>query len=343
MQVNAEPAVAENRVSADQTRCGIWSVQPHTWASVECDHIAIPGRGSTNGLRSGIHFNAGGGVVEIQHTSCVRANVIADDLIGGCPGSCDHDAGPAVAADEIAGFRHRPADDVIFRSIQLNAVAGIPQCGRAGDVGADEVAFNGRIGRLDKMTNDIHQIDAVAHIPRDDVSGLGACAADNRSIDVVSGVDSDRSVTNRCSAGGIGADQIALNGSRTANQVNAVCVTAAQVAGPCPRRASQATDEATDGPALLDADTVTKSYAPCGVGADIVAFDDGVRAGKIDAGASPRDDVPFSDRGTANASGRTGIGDAISVADRARIVCLQADVVCSDRRMVSAVDGDTEQ
>src|SRR5205085_8565603 len=107
-------------------------------AVVTGDDVALAGRCAADAVTArALEVDAIKCVAEIGCAGYVRAEIVADDdVVGGC--ADDEDADAAVAGDDVAGGSCRPADGVVVRVADGDAVDRVGQGGRAGGVCADE-------------------------------------------------------------------------------------------------------------------------------------------------------------------------------------------------------------
>src|SRR5262249_26237592 len=142
----------------------------------------------------------------------VSADVVAlDHVARGRPGVPEEVGGVGdvnavpVARDDVAGPGRRAADRVVAGADDLDAIKQVAQRGTAGDVGADVIPLD-----LHPRGAVVDQDGAQPAVAADDVAGAGGAAAD-RIAGTAGDFDARQLVPQRSGAGGIEADEVALD------------------------------------------------------------------------------------------------------------------------------------
>src|SRR5262249_37448317 len=139
-------------------------LQVHPERLVARDDVARGSRGAAHGHVVGADVDADA-VGQRGGAGDVRAGEGAlDDVVVGIHRDARRAATGRVPGDQGSGGGRRAADGIV-RAIDINARLDIADGGRAGRVGADEVAFHQDLGVLATPG------DAVAPVAGDDVSG----------------------------------------------------------------------------------------------------------------------------------------------------------------------------
>src|SRR5205807_8704638 len=139
-QLGRAGLVEADEVAQDQI---VVAVQLDAVGGVAGDDVAGPGRRAADDVAAGagVDEHADVAVAHGCGTAGVGADVVAFDQVSRRAASADHDPVLLVAADDVAGRGRGAAERIIAGAARdVDAVARVRECGRAGDIRADGVA-----------------------------------------------------------------------------------------------------------------------------------------------------------------------------------------------------------